>query len=135
MKYLLSFLFVSITCLTGNAQLNLGPNLEAKKYVVDYGTIKQGAERERVWLFTNSGTQPLVITNTEGSCGCTVPSKPDRPIPPGKEGEIKINYDTQRLGDFEKTVTITTNEQEGKDAAGQPIYKTHRITVKGKVIQ
>jgi hypothetical protein len=118
-----------------HAQLSLGPQLQSKSYVVDYGTIKQGSEKARVWQFNNSGSQPLLITSTEGSCGCTVPSKPDRPIPPGGKGEIKIEYDTQRIGEFSKTVKVVTNEVEGKDAAGQPIYRVHEITIKGKVVQ
>lgn len=111
----------------------LGPKLESTALVVDYGTIKKGSEKARVWKFRNTGTEPLVITNTEGSCGCTVPTKPERPIPPRGNGEIKIEYDTQRVGPFEKTVTITTNEVEGKDAAGNPIYRRVVVKVKGTV--
>jgi len=135
MKNAMFFLFALIMGSAVNAQLSLGPQLEARNFVVDYGTIKQGADKARVWHFTNTGSQPLLITSTEGSCGCTVPSKPERPIPPGGKGEIKIEYDTQRIGEFSKTVKVVTNEVEGKDAAGQPIYRVHEITVKGKVVQ
>lgn len=119
--------------LSTQAQMALGPKLEATALVVDYGTIKKASEKARVWKFRNTGTEPLVITNTEGSCGCTVPTKPERPIPPRANGEIKIEYDTQRVGPFEKTVTITTNEVEGKDAAGNPIYRRVVVKVKGTV--
>lgn len=133
MKSLL-FTFLSFAlALSVQAQMALGPQLEASSLVVDYGTIKKGSDKVRIWKFRNTGSAPLVITNTEGSCGCTVPSKPEQPIPPQGSGEIKIEYDTQRVGPFEKTVTVTTNEVEGKDAAGNPIYRRITIKVKGVV--
>lgn len=89
----------------------------------DYGEIEQHSERDRFVRFTNTGTEPLVISNARGSCGCTVPVWPKEPIMPGEEGEIKISYATNRLGKINKTVTLTTNE------AGKP----HVIKVIGNV--
>jgi hypothetical protein len=108
-----------------SAQNATGPKISFEKDVVDYGEVEYGSSRERVWTFKNVGKEPLMITNATGSCGCTVPSFPKEPIMPGKTGEIKINYDTNRQGVFEKTVTITTNEPEGSN--------THVIKVKGTV--
>jgi Protein of unknown function (DUF1573) len=93
--------------------------------VIDYGTIIQNAEGKREFVFTNNGTTPLVITNAQGSCGCTVPSSPKEPIAPGAKGVIGVKYDTNRVGPFTKTVTISSN------AAGQP---TKVLTIKGNVI-
>ena len=93
--------------------------------VIDYGTITQNAEGKREFVFTNNGTTPLVITNAQGSCGCTVPSSPKEPIAPGAKGVIGVKYDTNRVGPFTKTVTISSN------AAGQP---TKVLTIKGNVV-
>jgi len=93
--------------------------------VIDYGTITQNAEGKREFVFTNNGTTPLVITNAQGSCGCTVPSTPKEPIAPGAKGTISVKYDTTRVGAFTKTVTISSN------AAGQP---TKVLTIKGNVV-
>lgn len=93
--------------------------------VIDYGTITQNAEGKREFVFTNNGTTPLVITNAQGSCGCTVPSTPKEPIAPGAKGTIGVKYDTTRVGAFTKTVTISSN------AAGQP---TKVLTIKGNVV-
>ena len=93
--------------------------------VIDYGTITQNAEGKREFVFTNNGTTPLVITNAQGSCGCTVPSTPKEPIAPGAKGTIGVKYDTTRVGPFPKTVTISSN------AAGQP---TKVLTIKGNVV-
>lgn len=80
---------------------------------VNYGTIEKGADGVRVFKFTNTGTAPLIISNAQGSCGCTVPTYPKEPIMPGEKGEIKVKYDTQRVGQFTKYVTLTTNATSG----------------------
>jgi hypothetical protein len=109
------------------ASAQAAPKLTFESAVVDYGQVEYGGPRERVWKFKNTGKEPLLITNATGSCGCTVPTYPKEPIMPGATGEIKINYDTNRQGDFTKTVTLTTNEPEGANR--------HEITVKGTVKQ
>lgn len=78
--------------------------------IVDYGTIENGSEPLRVVKFTNTGTEPLVIKNARGSCGCTVPTWEKTPIAPGQSSTIEIRYDTKRTGPINKSVTITTNE-------------------------
>jgi hypothetical protein len=80
---------------------------------VNYGSIEKGADGVRVFKFTNSGTAPLIISNAQGSCGCTVPTYPKEPIMPGEKGEIRVKYDTQRVGQFTKYVTLTTNATSG----------------------
>lgn len=87
-----------------------GPIMTLESDVVDYGTIEQHGEPLRVLKFTNTGTEPLVIKNARGSCGCTVPTWPKEPIMPGEESEIEVRYATNRLGKINKTIKITTNQ-------------------------
>ena len=61
-----------------------GPVMNLESMVVDYGTIAQNSEPLRTVGFTNTGTEPLVISNARGSCGCTVPTWPKEPIMPGE---------------------------------------------------
>ena len=91
--------------------------------VVDYGTINKGDDPLRIVTFTNTGKSPLVITNCQGSCGCTVPKCPKDPIMPGEKGTLEIRYDTKRVGNFNKTVTIKSN------ASNDTVY----LKVKGVV--
>ena len=86
-----------------------GPQMTFESDVVDYGVIEQGADPYRFFNFTNTGNAPLVIKNAKGSCGCTVPTYPKEPIAPGASAEIKVRYDTNRIGRFTKRVTLTTN--------------------------
>lgn len=90
------------------------PEIKFKTDLIDYGTIEQKADGEREFVFKNTGKSPLVISNCVGSCGCTVPTWPKEPIKPGKTAAIKVKYDTNRLGHFEKNVTVTSNAKNGQ---------------------
>lgn len=92
---------------------------------IDYGTIAHNAEPNREFTFTNNGNKPLIISNTQGSCGCTVPSTPKDPIAPGAKGKIGVRYATDRVGAFTKTITVTSNA-EG--------MASKVITIKGTVL-
>ena len=91
---------------------SINPNAAKFKFeteTVDYGTIVQGTEGTTESKFKNVGKEPLIITETHGSCGCTVPTAPKDPIKPGETAVIKVKYATDRVGAFEKTVTVTSN--------------------------
>jgi hypothetical protein len=88
-------------------------DIKMDKMVHDYGNIKQGDNGECKFKFVNNGKEPLVITNCQASCGCTVPQCPKEPVLPGKSGEIVIKYDTQRVGGIYKTVTVSSNAKSG----------------------
>jgi len=102
-----------------------GAGMVFENETIDYGTIAHNADGNRQFVFVNNGTKPLIITNTQGSCGCTVPTTPKEPIAPGAKGIIGVKYATDRVGTFTKTVTVTSN------AEGQP---TKVLTIKGTVL-
>ena len=102
-----------------------GPKIEFEQYVIEYGEVDYASNGERLWTFKNVGTEPLMITAVKGSCGCTVAKYPKSAILPGKEGVVKIKYDTKRVGLISKTVSITTNEPEDRNF--------HVIKIMGKV--
>jgi hypothetical protein len=89
-----------------------GPGMVFENETIDYGTIQKGSEGKREFVFVNNGNKPITITNAQGSCGCTVPTKPEGAIAPGGKGVIGVKYDTNRPGPFTKTVTITTDASE-----------------------
>ncbi|MCB0476886.1 MAG: DUF1573 domain-containing protein [Crocinitomicaceae bacterium] len=98
--------------------------IEFDKDVHDYGTIDQGGNGECEFKLKNTGTEPLVIRNARGSCGCTVPTWPKEPIAPGASAVIKVKYDTKRVGVINKSVTVTSN------ASNEP---TKILRIKGTV--
>ena len=101
-----------------------GAGLVFESETIDYGTISKGSEGKREFVLTNNGTKPLTITNTQGSCGCTVPTKPEGAIAPGAKATIGVKYDTNRVGAFTKTVTVTSNASETPKV----------LTIKGTVV-
>jgi hypothetical protein len=52
---------------------------------------------------------PLIITQCQGSCGCTVPQCETAPIKPGAKSTITVKYDSNRVGPINKSVTISSN--------------------------
>ena len=104
-------------------------DIKLDKLTHDYGTIKQGDNGECEFKFTNNGKEPLVITNCQGSCGCTVPECPKSPILPGKTAVIKVKYDTQRVGGIYKTVTVNSNAKSGN------VVLTIKGTVEAKPVE
>lgn len=110
--------------------ISAAPKLEGAGIIfesetIDYGTIAHNADGQREFVFTNNGNKPLIISNTQGSCGCTVPTAPKEPIAPGAKGTIGVKYATDRVGAFTKSVTVTSN------AEGQA---TKVLTIKGTVL-
>jgi hypothetical protein len=104
MKTLGTLLLVLCATLSINSQ-----EFKFEQETIDYGKIIKGSEGERTFVFTNVGDAPLIIQNIKSSCGCTVPKKPENPIMPGEKGEIKVSYDTKRIGGFSKQITILSN--------------------------
>src|SRR5690606_12666251 len=107
-KYLFTLCLAAISTI-GFAQNENRAEITFERDVIDYGTIEKGSDGNREFVFTNTGNEPLIITNAKGSCGCTVPTWPEVPIAPGEKGTIKVHYDTQRVGPFNKSVTIYSN--------------------------
>ena len=82
------------------------------EYEHAFGNIKQDSENKHVFTFTNTGTEPLIIENATGSCGCTVPNYPKAPIPPGGTGEIEVEYKPGKQENAQtKTVTVIANTE------------------------
>ncbi len=115
----------SISSNTVVAQVESGAKISFTKETHDYGTIKNGADGSCTFEFKNTGNAPLIISNAKGSCGCTVPTWPHEPIPPGAKGSIVVKYDTKRAGAINKSVTITSN------AVNEP---NQVIRIKGNVL-
>ena len=88
-----------------------GPVMTFETIVIDYGTIEYNSDGIRDFKFKNTGNEPLIITTATGSCQCTVPTYSTEPIKPNGTGVIKVKYNTQRVGNFEKTVTVISNSK------------------------
>ena len=121
-KIIFSILFLSLY----QVYAQTGPEITFESETINYGEVAQNSDGSRIFKFTNTGDAPLVIKNAKSSCGCTVPKKPEGPIAPGESGEIVVRYDTKnRVGQFRKTITLTTNIEN------QPMVA---LKIKGNVL-
>ena len=98
------------------------PVISFKENSIDFGDIVQGQKVEHTFVLTNTGKQPLIISNVAATCGCTVPSWPKEPGAPGKSAEIKVSFNsTGKVGKQNSVVRIYSN-------ASEPIEKVSLIS-------
>jgi len=99
-----------------------GAVITFKQNSIDFGDIVQGKIVEHTFVLTNSGKQPLIISNVAATCGCTVPSWPKEPVAPGKSAEIKVSFNSSgKVGKQNSVVRIYSN-------ATEPIEKVSLIS-------
>lgn len=85
-------------------------SVEFEETEFDFGTVEEGVKVSHTYKFKNTGSEPLVLSDAKGSCGCTVPKWPREPIAPGKTGEIVVEFNTQgKAGNRNQKVTLTAN--------------------------
>lgn len=100
----------SSTEVENETMMEVLPEIVFEEEFHDFGEVNEGLVVEHVFSFKNEGEGPLIISNAQGSCGCTVPVWPRQPIAPGATGEIKVSFNsTGRAGKQDKRVTLTTN--------------------------
>jgi hypothetical protein len=96
----------------GNENANQA-SFNFKEEEFNFGTIMQGAQVKHDFEFTNTGKEPLIISNAAGSCGCTVPEWPKEPIAPGAKAVIKVTFNSAgKQGVQDKTVTLQSNAKQ-----------------------
>jgi hypothetical protein len=90
----------------------------------NFGSIIEGQIARYDFKFTNTGTEDLVLTNVQASCGCTTPKWPREPLKPGATAIITAEYNSNgRPGTFTKNIFVYSN---GGDAT---------LTITGNVIK
>lgn len=109
-KFVLSSAFLLGAFIFSNAQEIKITNYENN--TVDYGNVNKGSNGKRIIKIQNVGDKPLIISNINTFCGCTVPQWTTEPIAPGKKGEITVTYNTSNVGRFSRTITISSNDEK-----------------------
>jgi hypothetical protein len=128
-KLLLTFAMVLVGIVAANAQTPAdapatdGPQIKFTETTYNFGTLTHKVPATHEFVFTNTGTAPLIITSASASCGCTQPIYPKEPIMPGKTGTISVTFTAPVVTSFSKSVTVESN-------AGQVF-----LTIKGVVVE
>ena len=102
-----------------------GPIANFDKPTIDLGELIQSNPGTASFKLTNDGNEPLVIATAKASCGCTNLSYAKEPILPGKSITVSATYNAAAVGEFAKTITVTTNASE------QPVI----LLIKGRVVE
>lgn len=75
-----------------------------------FGTIKKGEVKSHTFEITNTGQAPLIISNVQPGCGCTVPDFTKEPILPGEKGKITLKFDSSSFdGSVSKAADVFAN--------------------------
>ena len=69
-------------------------NLVLSEAHFEFGKMKKGDQKEHIYEVTNTGENPLIISQVKPGCGCTVPDYTKEPILPGKKGKITLKFDS-----------------------------------------
>ncbi len=85
------------------------PKAKWDKTTSDFGEIEQGTPKEAQFKLTNEGKEPLLISQAKAGCGCTNLKYSQEPVLPGKSTIIAATYNAAAMGQFNKSITVTTN--------------------------
>lgn len=102
-------LFLIITLLSVTLTAVAQPRISSNKEKHNFGQIEWKRPVTVEYTITNTGNQPLVLTNVTTSCACSVADWTRTPIAPGEKGTVRASFDAKALGRFEKTVGIYSN--------------------------
>ncbi|PWG79582.1 DUF1573 domain-containing protein [Pararcticibacter amylolyticus] len=99
---------LGFTVLT-SMQADQQPEFKFEKETNDFGKIAQGKPVTYEFKFTNIGEQPLILSDVQSSCGCTVPKFTRVPVKKGDSGVITVTFNAAAPGSFNKLLTIKSN--------------------------
>jgi len=122
-SYILVYFFF-LSC-HKQSEKTIKTNIKFDKITYNFGKYKweRGIEKKIFFKYQNTGNNPLIITDIETSCGCTIPIWNKKPLLPNKTDSIEVMYDSRTLGFFCKTITVLYNGEN----------LTQQLTIKGEV--
>src|SRR5262245_29802489 len=95
----------------GSAPAAGPPRIVFNSTSYDFGRVKAGDPVEHSYVFTNTGTALLRITEVDPQCGCTTAKPWSREVAPGQVGQIPVQFRTSGFnGSVRKTVTVTCSD-------------------------
>ena len=87
-----------------------GPQLTFAEKSHDFGDIQQGDRISHTFKFTNTGSQPLLISEVKTTCGCTATNWTREPVAPGATGEVSATFDSAGKRNIQrKVIAIHSN--------------------------
>ena len=121
---ILMFVLMSVS-----AEEKKGPQFKFENERHDYGTVyvDELPDGKLAINFSNTGDEPLLLSNVRACCGTRVTQWPREPILPGEEGTINIEFRlAPRPQRISRSVTVTYNNEE---------RPTERFRITGQVVE
>lgn len=99
--------------LIANAKKNPSTSIALSESNFDFKDVKKGQSVNHKFEITNTGKNPLIISEVEPGCGCTVPDYTKDPILPGKKGFVNLKFDSSSFdGMVNKYADVYANVDE-----------------------
>jgi hypothetical protein len=96
---------------TSEADLAAMATMDFTDTMHNFGALKEGDIVTYDFEFKNNGK---LISSATGSCGCTAPDYPHKPIEPGEVANITVKFNSDgKQYHQEKSVSIATNSRRG----------------------
>ena len=103
-------------------------NVALSESYFSFGKITKGDQKEHIYEISNTGQNPLIISQVVPGCGCTVPEYTKEPILPGKKGKITLKFDSTDFdGLVQKEAKIYANVEKA------PITLTFSADIQPKI--
>ena len=120
-------LFFAIIIIALNSALGFG---QAAEFSIDkslhkFPNTKQGEQLSHDYIITNTGDEPLIISDYKVSCTCTKATLPEEPIQPGETFPLTVTFDTKDKYYYQdRTILLVANTKK----------EIHKIRFKVKVV-
>ena len=106
------FISVFMTLCLGIASAEEGPKVKFQEEKWDFGKVKEGQVKTHVFVFDNTGEAALHIKRVRTSCGCAAALISDKEVEPGKQGELKVTFNSRGYeGNIAKYIYVETNDR------------------------
>lgn len=109
MKKISLFLILLMAIIAIAMQTDSAPEFKFVEETHDFGKIPLNKPVSVDFTFTNTGTQPLIISTVEPTCGCTIAKFTSKPVLKGKKGSITLTFNAGVVGVFNKGITVKSN--------------------------
>lgn len=122
MRLFFAIIIIALSSAPGFCQV---AEFSIDKSVHKFPATKQGVVLSHEYMITNTGDEPLIISDYKVSCTCTNAILPEEPIQPGETFPLKITFDTNEKYYFQdRTIILVANTKK----------KMHKVRFKVKVV-
>lgn len=79
----------------------------------DFEDVQAGVVLTHDYTFTNTGDEPLLISDYKVACSCTKITFPEKPVLPNQKGVIHMSFDTKgKYGFQSRKIELISNSRK-----------------------